>query len=406
MSRTGAPGRPGRPPLTVLLAAGGTGGHLFPALSLATLLKAQGHVVHLVTDSRGSHFDSGFPADGFHQVPAATPVGRSPVSALRAFATLGRGIFEARGVIAAVSPDVVVGFGGYPAVPPLLAAALGGVPTLVHEQNAVMGRANRLLARFASAIATSVPPQALQKARPADIAKAVLTGNPVREAAVKARAVTYHPPEIGQTFRLLVFGGSQGARVFSELIPAALGRLGPALRSRIALVQQVRAEDLIDFRLDLDALGVKAEIASFFDDLPARIADAHLVIARAGASTVAELGVIGRPAIMVPLPHAIDNDQRENARGLDEADGGWMIEQDDLGPGRLGSEIEALMAAPWRLQAAARAAREYGRPDAVRNLAKLVAHLAGGGTAADLPGGPPDTTPLKVPQKGATRDVK
>ncbi len=397
MSRAAPPPEPGRRHLTVVLAAGGTGGHLFPALSLATLLKAQGHEVHLITDRRGQRFDSGFPADGFHQIAAATPVGRSPLSAIKAIATLVGGVIAARRVLFEIDPDVVVGFGGYPTVPPLLAGAWARIPTLVHEQNAVMGRANRLLARFATAIATSVPPEVLQKARPADIAKAVLTGNPVRAEAVKARVGTYHPPEIGQTFRLLVFGGSQGARVFSELIPAALGRLGPALRSRIALVQQVRAEDLIDFRLDLDALGFKAEIASFFDDLPARIAAAHLVICRSGASTVAELAVIGRPAIMVPLPDAIDNDQRENAAGLDRVGGGWMIEQDDLQPGRLGSEIEALMAAPWRLQAAARATREYGRPDAVRNLARLVAHLGAGGGVADLPAGPPDTTPIGIP---------
>lgn len=392
------PKEPGREQLTVLLSAGGTGGHLFPAMSLAQMLKAQGHEVHLVTDPRGSHFDDGFPADDFHEVPAATPVGRSPMTAFRALVTLAKGVLAARSIISDIKPDVVVGFGGYPTVPPLLAAAISRVPSLIHEQNAVMGRANRLLARFASGIAISVPPERLQKAREEDLAKAVLTGNPVRAEAVKARGDIYRPPEIGQTLKLLVFGGSQGAHVFSELIPAALARIKPALRSRVALVQQVRAEDLIDFRLDLDSIGVKAEVASFFDDMPARIAGAHLVICRSGASTVTELSVIGRPAIMVPLPHAIDNDQRENARGLDEIGGGWMIEQDDLDPARLASEIEGMMSAPWQLQSAARAARNAGRPDAVRNLAKLVAHLGAGGKPQTLVAGPPDTTPVDVPQ--------
>jgi UDP-N-acetylglucosamine--N-acetylmuramyl-(pentapeptide) pyrophosphoryl-undecaprenol N-acetylglucosamine transferase len=353
--------------------------------------------VHLVTDDRGGHFDEGFPATAVHRVPAATPVTRSPVAAARALLTLARGVLAARRVIARAKPDVIVGFGGYPTVPPLLAAALMRVPSAVHEQNAVMGRANRLLARFVTAIATSVPPEDLQKADEKERAKAVFTGNPVRAAAVKAGATPYHPPERNQPFRLLVFGGSQGAHVFADLIPAMLARLKPALRQRLALVQQVRAEDLIDYRLDLDRIGVRAEVNAFFDDLPERMAAAHLIVCRSGASTVTELAVIGRPAIMVPLPHAIDNDQRENARRLDAVGGGWMIEQADLDPARLASELEALMGAPWRLLTAARAARETGKPRAVRNLANLVEHLAAGGGPGDVPRTePPDTTPMRV----------
>lgn len=397
MNDTARRGGPRRRSQTVLMSAGGTGGHLFPAQSLAEMLKSQGHTIHLVTDVRGRHFDEAFPADRFHQVPAATPVGRSPVTASRAFFTLANGILAARKIIAEIRPDVIVGFGGYPTVPPLLAAWLMRVPSIVHEQNAVMGRANRLLARVATAVATSVPPEALQKARPEDLTKAVLTGNPVREAAVKARDQKYRPPDIGQTFNMLVFGGSQGAHVFSELIPQMIARLKPAHRARINLVQQVRAEDLIDFQLAIDAFGVKKEIASFFDDLPARIANAHLVVCRSGASTVTELAVIGRPAIMVPLPHAIDNDQLENARMLEAAGGGWLIEQDELEPARLASELEGLMSAPWQLVAAARAARETGRPQAVRNLANLVTHLGEGGKPSNFRAGPPDTTPVEVP---------
>lgn len=395
-----SPERPrggGTSALKVLIAAGGTGGHLFPALSLTEALNARGHGVHLITDDRGGNFDEGFPVRGIHEIPAATPVGRSPVSAARALMTLGKGVIAARRVIAEIKPDVVIGFGGYPTVPPILAAALMRVPVMVHEQNAVMGRANRLLARFVTAIAVSVPPETLQHAGERERAKAVLTGNPVRAAAVKARGQPYHPPERGQRFRLLVFGGSQGAHVFSELIPATMARLKPSFRNRIKLVQQVRAEDLIDFRLDLDSVGVKAEVNSFFGDLPARMASSHLIICRSGASTVTELAVIGRPAIMVPLPHAIDNDQRENARGLEAVGGGWMIEQADLDPARLASEIEALMGAPWRLLSAANDARRAGRPEAVRNLANLVEHLARGGGPGDLPRTtPPDTTPMRV----------
>lgn len=407
MSEGGRRSRPGKRPLKVLVAAGGTGGHLFPAQALSEELGAHGHEVHLVTDIRGGHFDEGFPAAGLHEVPAATPVGRSPLSAVRAVSTLAGGVMAARRLIARIGPDVVVGFGGYPTVPPLVAAWLARVPRVVHEQNAVMGRANRLLARLANAIATSVPPELLQKAGAGARGKSVLTGNPVRASAVRARGAAYHPPESNEPFRLLVFGGSQGAHVFSELIPAALVRLRPALRQRIALVQQVRAEDLIDFRLAVDRTGVQAEVAPFFNDLPQRMADAHLVVCRSGASTVTELAVVGRPAIMVPLPHAIDNDQRENARGLAAAGGGWMIEQGDLDAERLASELEALMGAPWRLLTAARAARLAGRPDAVRNLAKLVEHLGRGGTPGDMPSiGPPDTTPMAVVRETGGPDME
>jgi UDP-N-acetylglucosamine--N-acetylmuramyl-(pentapeptide) pyrophosphoryl-undecaprenol N-acetylglucosamine transferase len=364
------------PPAPVLIAAGGTGGHLFPARALAEELARRGVAAELVTDRRAQIFGGDFPARRVHLIPAATPVGASPLRMARALATLGRGVIAARRLIRRIGPSIVVGFGGYPTVPPVIAARLCGVTSLIHEQNAVMGRANRLLAHFASAVALSVPRPAL--IAHAVLARSVITGNPVRDAVVEAAGTAYRAPD-GSAFRLLVFGGSQGAHVFSEIVPAALARIAPAERGRIRLVQQCRSEDVERLRAALAEARVDAEIAPFFADLPARIAEAHLVIARSGASTVSEIAAIGRPAILVPLPHAIDNDQRENARALAQAGGGWMIEERALDADRLAREIGALMGAPERLTEAAGAAKAAGRPDAAGALCDLVAHLAAGG---------------------------
>lgn len=365
-----------RPP--ILIAAGGTGGHLFPARALGEELARRDVAVELMTDRRAQGFGEDFPARHIHLVPAATPVGRSPVSAARAVLTLMRGVMVARRQIRRLKPPLVVGFGGYPSVPPLLAARLSGVASLIHEQNAVMGRANRLLARFASAVALSVPSPA--NAARAALARSVVTGNPVRDAVIEAAELPYAAPTEDGEIRLLVFGGSQGARVFSRIVPEALGLIDASLRRRIRLVQQCRAEDLDRVRGSYYDFGFEAELAPFFADLPRRMAAAHLVIARSGASTVSEIAAIGRPAILVPLPGAIDNDQRENARALARAGGAWMIEERELDAGRLAGEIGALMKAPERLAGAAAAARGAGRRDAVRVLADLVLFMAGGGS--------------------------
>ncbi|GAB4530749.1 MAG: undecaprenyldiphospho-muramoylpentapeptide beta-N-acetylglucosaminyltransferase [Roseibium sp.] len=358
---------------TVLLTAGGTGGHLFPAQALAGELIRRGWAVELATDERADKYGDTFPARKVHIIASETIRGRDPLSIARTVYRLLRGTIQARGVIRALKPDVVAGFGGYPTFPPMFAARLTGTPSVLHEANGVMGRANRLLARGVTAIATSVPMDDL----PQELAaKLVETGNPVREAVLNASEIFYTPPRADGPFRLLVFGGSQGARFFSDTVPPAVEKLAPDIRARLRIVQQCRPEDMERVQSAYDALGVEAECAPFFQDMPQRIAQAQLVICRSGASSVSELSVLGRPAILVPLPGAIDQDQAANAKVLEKAGGAWPIPQADLHPQRLADEIERFMNAPEMLVEAARNARSVARPDAVLRLADLVENIA------------------------------
>ena len=356
----------------VLVAAGGTGGHLFPAEALAAALALRGISVHLATDRRAALFGGGFAEEAVHVVASATLRGRGPVTVARTASALALGVTQAWALIGRLKPAAVVGFGGYPTVPPVLAAAWRGVPTIIHDANAVLGRANRFLAPRVTAIATTFPDVA--KDQPALGAKVTLTGNPLRPA-VLAAATLY--PIISGPLRLLIFGGSQGARVMADVIPEAIGLLEPALRARLAVVQQSREEDLRRVRAAYSELGVAAEVASFFVDLPARMAAAHLVVARSGAGTVAELSAIGRPAILVPLPHALDQDQFANAGVLARVGGAIRLPQTEFTPRRLADEIAALAAAPQRLQDMAAAAHSLGRRDAADRLADLVLRVAG-----------------------------
>jgi UDP-N-acetylglucosamine--N-acetylmuramyl-(pentapeptide) pyrophosphoryl-undecaprenol N-acetylglucosamine transferase len=361
----------------VMLAAGGTGGHLFPALALAQELGRRAIGVDLVTDMRGDRYGTDFPARAVYKVPSATLSERSLLAAVRTGWMLLRGIAAAYKLLGEVRPAAVVGFGGYPAFPPLVAARLRGIPTAVHEQNAVLGRANRMLATLVHALATSFEPtkhltgQARSRAR--------LTGNPVRDLVIDWSARAYHAPAREGPFSLLVFGGSQGARFFSDALPPALALVPEEVRASLFVVQQCREEDLVRVEAHYRAARVRAHLATFFPNLPEEMAKAHLVIARAGASTVAELTVMGRPAILVPLPHAIDNDQLNNATRLAESGGAWCIEEKELTPERLASAIARLCAAPDLLAQAAAAAKRQGRPDAVVRLADLVEELIGSG---------------------------
>ena len=361
----------------VMLAAGGTGGHLFPALALAQELGRRAIAVDLVTDMRGDRYGTDFPARAVYKVPSATLSDRSLLGAVRTGWMLLRGIVAAFRLLGEVRPAAVVGFGGYPAFPPLVAAWLRGIPTAVHEQNAVLGRANRMLAARVHALATSFEPtkHLAGKAR----SRARLTGNPVRDLVIDWSARAYHAPAREGPFSLLVFGGSQGARFFSDALPPALALLPDEVRASLFVVQQCREEDLARVEAHYRAASVRAHLATFFPNLPEEMAKAHLVIARAGASTVAELTVMGRPAILVPLPHAIDNDQLNNAARLAEAGGAWCIEEKDLTPERLAGAIARLCAAPDLLAQAAAAAKRQGRPDAVLRLADLVEELIGSG---------------------------
>ncbi len=361
---------------SVMLAAGGTGGHLFPAMALAQELGRRSIAVDLMTDMRGDRYGSDFPARRVYRVRSATLGGRRSLpEAARTALTLARGVLDARRELGVVRPSAVVGFGGYPSFPPLMAAWLRRIPTAIHEQNAVLGRANRLLAPRVTAIATSFP--ALRHLDGRHAGKVRLTGNPVRDAVIDWSMRAYAPPAHGGRLYLLVFGGSQGARFFSETVPAAVGLLPPDVGRSLKVVQQCREEDLDRVRQVYAGLGIEMELASFFRDLPERMASAHLVIGRAGASSVAELAVLGRPSILVPLPHAIDDDQLQNATQLAASGGALCIEQKDMTPARLAREIERLYGAPDTLAHMAASAKAQGRPDAVVRLADLVEELMG-----------------------------
>jgi UDP-N-acetylglucosamine--N-acetylmuramyl-(pentapeptide) pyrophosphoryl-undecaprenol N-acetylglucosamine transferase len=273
-----------------------------------------------------------------------------------------------------LKPKAVVGFGGYPTLPPLLAAKMSGVPGIIHEANAVLGRANRFLSSRVSAIATSLP--GVLDRDPALSLKTTTVGTPMRPAILAASTVKYVSPESNGSFRLLVVGGSQGARVMADIVPNAIERLEPSLWSRLVLTQQVREEDMARVRAVYDRLKINAELAPFFGDLPARLASHHLVISRSGAGTVAELGATGRPSILVPLPGSIDQDQFANAGVLAQAGGAIRIPQSDFTPDRLAAEISAFAAEPERLAAMAAGARTVGRLDAAQRLADLVAKVA------------------------------
>ena len=361
--------RGGAAPL-VLLAAGGTGGHLFPAEALAEALARRGLTVELATDERAERYGKRFPARQTHVIASETLRGRNVIALARTGAIMSLALLRAYILLRRIKPAVVVGFGGYPTLAPVMAATWRRIPTIIHEQNAVMGRANKLLAPRVSAIATSFP--GVLDAAPALAAKATPTGNPVRPAVIAAAAMPFPALASDGLLRLLVFGGSQGARIMSQIVPAALGQLDQALRIRLLVAQQARGEDLAEVRETYGRLNVSAEVAAFFPDLPARIAAAHLVVSRSGASTVAELAAIGRPAILGPLPHALDQDQQANAAVLEKAGGAIALRQDDFTPECLAAEITALSAAPGRLTAMATAAKSAGAIDAAERLADLV----------------------------------
>lgn len=355
------------------LAAGGTGGHLFPAEALAHELIGRGWRVHLVTDQRARRFAEDFPAEEVHAVDAATFGSKNPIVLLKSGLAIWRGVRQTSTLIGRLKPAVVVGFGGYPTLPPLYAATRRGVPALIHEQNAVMGRANRALAGRVQAVAGGflAPEGELGT-------KTVVTGNPVRPAIIEAAGSPYETPAADGPFRLLVFGGSQGAQFFSQAIPQAIAALDDAGRRRIVVTQQARPEDEATVRAAYERLDVKAEVSPFFGDMAQRMAAAHLVISRSGASTVSEIAVIGRPALLVPYPHALDHDQAANAEALAAAGGAELHPQASLSAERLAELIGGFMGAPARLDQMAAAARSAGKPEATRLLADLTEAIASG----------------------------
>jgi UDP-N-acetylglucosamine--N-acetylmuramyl-(pentapeptide) pyrophosphoryl-undecaprenol N-acetylglucosamine transferase len=358
---------PAVPP--IVIAAGGTGGHFFPAEALAAELVTRGHRVVLMTDARSGGLTSAvFAGHEQHVLSGAGIAGRGAMRGAKAVVSLAAGVTQARSILGRIGAASIVGFGGYPCVAPILASRLlrrrPGV--ILHEQNAVLGRANRFLASHADMLALSF---AATERVPAK-ASTALTGNPVRAAIGALAQTSYVAPE--DRIRLLVLGGSLGARVFSDVVPAALRALPERLRGRLVVVQQCRAEDLVRVRDAYEQTGITAELSAFFPDVAERLAAAHLVIARAGASTVAELAVAGRPAILVPLPGAIDDHQSANSRALAEAGGAWVMPQPDFNAGSLAERLSSLAAAPVALTTAAAAARGQGRADAAVRLADVV----------------------------------
>ena len=354
------------------MAAGGSGGHLFPAQALAEALIARGWRIVLATDERGAQFADKFPAQERIGLSAATFRSGDPVGMARAGVRIGKGVMQARAAFRRLDPAVVVGFGGYPSLPAMLAAFSTGRPTVIHEQNAVIGRANRLLASRASAIACAFP--TLLKAPAAVKDRAIVVGNPVRPQIRTLYDEPYLPP--AETIHLLITGGSQGSRLLSELPPAAVQILPEPLRARLKVHQQTRPDSVEAARNAYAEAMVEAEIAPFFRDMATRLGQAHLVIGRAGASTCCELAVAGKPAILVPLKIALDDDQGQNAKLLADAGAAEIISEDELTVERLADALQRLLSHPADLAKMAAAARSVAVPDAAERLADVVERVA------------------------------
>ena len=361
--------------MNFILAAGGTGGHMVPAHALAAELKSRGHGVLLITDDRGARFPGLFEGVPVHILPAGR-MGGGPIAWLKALGSVVKGRGEAKRLYREHRPDAVVGFGGYPAFPSLLAASSMRIPTVLHEQNAVLGRVNRLLAGEAEAIGTAY--DQVDRLKPKYKSKCVLVGNPVREAVARLGELPFPPFDEFAPLKILITGGSQGATVLGEVVPEGLGMLQPSLRRRLQVVQQCRPDDIERVRKTYAELGIPAELTTYIEDMPDKLADAHLVIGRAGASSLAELTAAGRPAILIPFPSATDDHQTANAREITKAGGARTIQQTGFTPEVLARQIEALAMDPVALNNAAARAMSVGRPHAARDLADLVERVGGG----------------------------
>lgn len=357
-----------------VLAAGGTGGHLIPAFALAAELHARGHHVALVTDERGAAIPGKPDYLTAHVLPAGR-FGKNPLGWIGGLRAVLAGRSMALRLFETFQPTAVVGFGGYPALPALLAATAAGVPTVIHEQNAVLGRVNRLLAGRVDAIATSF--DKVDRLDAKHTGKVHLTGNPVRADVLALREQDFPPLTAESLFRVLITGGSQGANILSEVVPDGLAMLPPALRQRLQVTQQCRPEDLEAVRSRYAAHDIPAELGTYFEDMHERLAGAHLFIGRAGASTIAELTAVGRPAILVPLPIATDDHQAVNTREVVKAGGARMIRQEAFVPKELAKQIQVMAQNPQSLANAAHCAFNCGRPDAAKDLADLVESMGG-----------------------------
>jgi UDP-N-acetylglucosamine--N-acetylmuramyl-(pentapeptide) pyrophosphoryl-undecaprenol N-acetylglucosamine transferase len=359
---------------TIILAAGGTGGHVFPAVALAEVLRARGFDPQLVTDHRFHQYNKAS-ADGvLGQIPIHTiragSLGGGVIRKLRNTLGIGVGVLQATRLLRRLKPLAVVGFGGYPSFPTMVAAIATGQRTVIHEQNSVLGRVNRFLARRAKQVATSY--QDTRMMPHGTLSRVVMTGNPVRAAVCAISQVEYPALAENGIMRVLVIGGSQGASIFSDVVPEAMKQLPADLRSRIRLDQQCREAEIESVREKYNAINMQVDLAPFFVDMAARLASAHLVISRAGASSVAELMVAGKPALLVPLPIATDNHQYYNAQAIEDTGAGWVVTQKAFTPESLAARIETLMRVPHRLSEAAAAMRKLANARAAEALADLI----------------------------------
>ncbi len=362
----------------IVLATGGTGGHVFPAEALAAELSDRGYRLALVTDRRGGAYRGTLGNLATHRIRAGGIAGKSLLNRLKSILELGIGTLQARALLRRLKPAVVVGFGGYASLPTMIAASFLKLPTVIHEQNAILGRANRLLASRAKRIATSFD---TVDGIPAEARGAVThTGMPVRPTVTAVRDRPYPALDPQTRFEILILGGSQGAQALSDVVPEAVRRLPENLRDRLHIVQQCRPEDMHRVRKAYAGITKNVELAAFFDDVPERLARAHILIGRAGASTVAEVTAVGRPSILVPYPHAIDDHQSANAHAIDATGASWLMPQDSFTPETLAGRLESLIAMPRTLEKAAAFARSAGRPDAAKQLAETVVGIlpAGG----------------------------
>lgn len=359
----------------ILISAGGTGGHMFPAEALARDLIGRGYHVSLATDNRGRKYEPF--ADGIPVYTLASASLTSGVlSKVKSAFQMGLGYLQGQKLIKRIKPDVVIGFGGYPSFPAVMAASKKNIPTIIHEQNAVLGKANAYLAPKVSRIAVAWPE--IVNMRDQDSARTVVTGNPVRPDIATLYNKPYPTLEQDGPLNIFIMGGSQGASVFSEVVPKALENLSDNYKSRLNIVQQCREEDLEKTRDMYGKAGVNAELATFFKDVPAQLEKAHLFIGRSGASTVSEVTTAGRPAIFVPYPHHADQQQKRNADVVADVGGAWVMTQEGFTPEVLSTRIEAFLQNPESLFNAAEKARSCGRPDAARRLGNLVTALASG----------------------------
>jgi UDP-N-acetylglucosamine--N-acetylmuramyl-(pentapeptide) pyrophosphoryl-undecaprenol N-acetylglucosamine transferase len=353
----------------IVLAAGGTGGHVYPTLALADVLSSRNWPIAFVTDERGNAFGEPTPGTEIHHIKAASLVGGA-CSKLKGLTQLGLGLLQARALLKRLSPAAVVGFGGYPSIPTMCAATQIGTPTLIHEQNAVLGRANRLLAPRVGTIATSF--EQVSGIQPQAVRKVVFTGNPVRAAISQIGEIPYPTLTANDPIHILIFGGSQGARVLSEIVPAALTSLSQDERSRFHVTQQCRPEDLERVKAAYDAADISASLATYFDNMPECLSAAHLVIARAGASTISELMAAGRPAILIPYPHATDDHQAANAKSVAATGASWYVPESTFTIEFIAGEFRRFMEQPTVLTEAATNTKSLLKANAAERLADAV----------------------------------